>query len=322
MQHRGSASYNIPERDVESWLSLQTPGTLWQTNPANKYGRQPRLNVERDGEDGSAQYKFPLRGGRFEATEPAADLFPTPDLPSCNSDGRAKEGEISWPPYEARTVAAVWCYIIVKSHLMYFDMNPNSRVREQSVNKYVVHSFFTDRSTKYSSLVAKFLVHTGSKKDPKKLGPDYTRVTTTYVRGKAKRTSSCLLDEVYDFLSDNLWPHGIATRHADDPRKRAKTFSDFAATAKESYFVTTDEDEGGRRTLLHLVKPSPGHEQQGVRHTNFGPRIVPPQADIDHVIAWVRTRESRGQNLDFRWFAHSFIPQLRHTHKFASRVLL
>lgn len=151
----------------------------------------------------------------------------------------------------------------------------------------------------YTSLVVKFPLTSGSKTLPKKLGPDYTKVTTTYVRGKAKRTSNCLLDEVYDFLSDNLWPHRIATRHAGDPRKRAKTFSDFAATARESYFVTADKDEGGKRTLLHLVKPSPGHEQQGVRHTKFGPRIVPPQSEIDHIIAWVRARQSCVQSLEF-----------------------
>lgn len=96
-QHRGTTSYNIPERDVETWLSLKGPGVLWQMNASNKFGKQPSVEVEMDGENGSAQYKFPLRGGRYEATQPTADLFEAPDRlrSTPTSDDHADKGGLS-----------------------------------------------------------------------------------------------------------------------------------------------------------------------------------------------------------------------------------
>lgn len=74
-QHSRTTANNIPEGDVEKWIQVKTPGTLWQTYPLFNFGPQLTLEICCDGEDGSANYKFPLQGGVFETLTPAADLY-------------------------------------------------------------------------------------------------------------------------------------------------------------------------------------------------------------------------------------------------------
>lgn len=68
----------------------------------------------------------------------------------------------------------------------------------------------------------------------------------------------------------------------------SRSLADFAKTVRESFRVTDEVDSDGRRTLLHIVRPSRGHEQGGIRDTRYGPRIVPPAKDVDDICGWVR----------------------------------
>lgn len=118
-------------------------------------------------------------------------------------------------------------------------------------------------------------------------GPDYAGgAPCTYLPYGGKRVSTNLRDEVYDFLSGGEWPHRIVK----DPKNKSssRALADFAKMARESFMVTKAMNSDGRRTLMHIVRPSKSHEQGGIRDTRYGPRVVPPAKDVDDILAWVR----------------------------------
>ena len=51
-----------------------------------------------------------------------------------------------------------------------------------------------------------------------------------------------------------------------------------------------DDASSKRRTLFHIVRPSASHDHTGARDSKYGYRVVPPAADVDDIIAWVRIR--------------------------------
>lgn len=56
-----------------------------------------------------------------------------------------------------------------------------------------------------------------------------------------------------------------------------------------------DDASSKRRTLFHIVRPSASHDHTGARDSKYGYRIVPPAADVDDIIAWVRIRPWLGR---------------------------
>lgn len=116
------------------------------------------------------------------------------------------------------------------------------------------------------------------------------------IREGQQYPSVAILHEAYDFLDSERYPFRIGSNKVHTPKKRKEAFAAFSRTARESYMVSSTVDSDGRRAFFHVVRAGKSHELKGMRNTRYGPRIIPPAADFDDIIAWVRKYIRRETN--------------------------
>lgn len=102
-----------------------------------------------------------------------------------------------------------------------------------------------------------------------RVGPVYSSSPSTFARDNSSRRSPVYTDEAYDFLDSGRLPHRVAHRRDRTKMQISKELLSFARMARESFMVSKDTDNSGRRTLFHIVRPSKSRESMGIRDTKY-----------------------------------------------------